>query len=409
MSETIPFDRLGIPASLQPRIGHDAPVQPKLALARGLLPTTADVQIAICYALALDPDPEVADAAKETLCSLPFKQLNTALSERTHPKILEFLAEFRPADPDLDSRLLRLRSLNTRAARIIARRAPATICDDLSRNHERLLMSPEVMVELHANPNATDAVVERALEFLRMEAEAPPLPAVRPFRAEASAAEAQRLVEATPVVLLDIDPEAEVAAALSGAPSPALQDALGGGGGGAFSDRVTMDLGNFQHDFYDEADFDQLLLVDLTEKGGASVEEKQTLVQLISKMSVVQKIKLAYLGNKESRAILIRDRIKSVPTAVIRSGRLSDGEVVMLAGDRNLPREVIRQIAMSKEYVRKAPVQIALCNNPKTPIQVSMGFLKNLTGRDLQNLCRNKNVSSVLAQAAIKLLKQRSP
>ena len=40
---------------------------------------------------------------------------------------------------------------------------------------------------------------------------------------------------------------------------------------------------------------------------------------------------------------------------------------------------------------------------------MSLGFLKNLTGKDLINLTRNKNVSSVLAQAAIKLAKTRSP
>ena len=186
-------------------------------------------------------------------------------------------------------------------------------------------------------------------------------------------------------------------------------EALGGAGSEAFTDRVIMDLGNFKHDFYDEADFEQLLLADLSEKGGASIEDKQSLVQLISKMSVVQKIKLAYLGNKEARAILIRDRIKSVPTAVIRSGRLTDAELITYAGDRNLPREVIRQFARSKECCRKYPVQAALCNNPKTPVQVSLSFLKNLTGKDLVNLTRNKNVSSVLAQAAIKLAKTRSP
>ena len=412
MSDAIPFDRLGIPSSLQPRVGPDAPVQPKLALARGLLPTTADVQIAICYALALDPNPDVADAARETLCTLPMKQLSGALSERTHPKILEYIVEFRPPEPELDSRLMRLRALNTRAARLIARRAPPPVCDDISRNHERLLMSPEVVVELHANPAATDAVVERALEFLKMEGDPPPLPPVRPFRAEAAEANeaALRAEKATtPVRLLDIDPEAEVEAALAGERSPALMEALGGGGSEAFTDRVIMDLGNFKHDFYDEADFEQLLLADLSEKGGASIEDKQSLVQLISKMSVVQKIKLAYLGNKEARAILIRDRIKSVPTAVIRSGRLTDAELITYAGDRNLPREVIRQFARSKECCRKYPVQAALCNNPKTPVQVSLGFLKNLTGKDLVNLTRNKNVSSVLAQAAIKLAKTRSP
>lgn len=401
MSDAIPFDRLGIPEPLRARLGPEAPVTPKIALARGLVPTSPDVQIAVCYALVLDGNHEVSAAAAETLRGLPYRQLSAALSERTHPKILEYLAEFRPPELELDLKLLRLRALNTRTARLIARRADAYLCDEIARNQERLLLSPEVVVELHANPNATDAVLERAVEFLRLEADLPPLPAVRPFRAnEAPAVEAK--VEA-PARFLDLDAAAEVEAALAGLPSPALQEASGHQGGGAFADRLTMELGRFAYDFVDEADFHSLLLMDFSEKGGASQEEKKSLVRLIAEMNVTQKIKLAFLGNKEARAILIRDRIKSVPTAVIRSGRLTDGEAVLYAGDRNLSRDVIRQLSMAKEYTRKYPVQVALVNNPKTPPAVAMGFLKNLTKKDLQNTARNKNISSVLANLAYKM------
>lgn len=407
MSDAIPFDRLGIPEPLRARLGPSTPVPARLAIARGLLPMPPDVQLAVCYALVDDTSEDVAKAAAESLRGLPLKQLFNAVSERTHPKILEYLVEFREEEPELDARFLRLRALNTRAARLIARRGGATICEDIARNQERLLMSPEVVLELHANPNATDAVVERAVEFLRLEAECPPLPAVRPFRASSpQAPEAQIPVPVVEARYLDIDPEAEVAAALAGLPSPALE-AGSGAAGGAFGDRLTMELGDFQHDYYDEADFDDILTRDFSEQGGPDEKVRKSLVRIIAEMNVTQKIKLAFLGNKEARAILIRDRIKSVPTAVIRSGRLTDGEVVTLASDRNLNRDVIRQISMSKEYTRKYPVQVALLNNPKTPLSTAMGYLKFLNKRDLVNASRNKNISSALAQAAYKLSKTK--
>lgn len=430
VSDAIPFDRLGIPEPLRPRLNPEAPTPAKLAIARGLLPMPPEVLLGACYALLMDPTQDVVAAADETIRSLPYKQLQGALSERTHPKILEYLAEFRGGEPELDGRLLRLRALNTRAARLIARRGNATICEDISRNQERLLMSPEVVLELHANPACTDATLERATEFLRMEGDLPPLPELRPFRApppaatpsapttsapalaatpEAPAPVALAPLQAPPAPvglrpgqLLDMDCEAEVQAALAGLPSPAME-AVSGAAGGAFADRLTMELGRFQLDYYDEGDFDDLLTRDFSQDGGADEKTRKSLVRLISEMNVTQKIKLAYLGNKEARAILVRDRIRSVPTAVIRSGRLTDAEVVVLAADRNLSRDVIRQIAMSKEYTRKYPVQVALVNNPKTPLATAMGYLKFLNKRDLFNAARNKNVSSALAQAAYKL------
>ncbi len=409
VSEVIPFDRLGIPEPLRARLGPQTPVQARLAIARGLLPMPPDVQVAVCYALVGDESPDVAQAASDTLIGLPYKQLTNAIGERTHPKILEFLAEYRAEEPDLDARLLRIRALNTRTARLIARRASPTLCEDIARNQERLLLSPEVVLELHANENASDAVLERAVEFLRLEAECPPLPEVRPFRASSPDAPEAQIPEPKPPEprFLEIDVEAEVAAALSGLPSPALEAQSGAMGGGAFEDRLTMDLGDFRHDYYDEADFDDILTRDFSEQGGPDEKVRKSLVRIIAEMNVTQKIKLAFLGNKEARAILIRDRIKSVPTAVIRSGRLTDGEVVMLASDRNLSRDVIRQLSMSKEYTRKYPVQVALLNNPKTPLSTAMGYLKFLNKRDLVNASRNKNISSALAQAAYKLSKTK--
>lgn len=407
MSEQIPYERLGIPAPLQARLAPDAPPGPKLPIARGLLPVSPDVMLGICYLLSMDPDPGVADAARDTLCGLPLKQLNIALSEKTHPKILEFLAEFRVEEPELDLRLLRLRATNLRAARIIAARASESLCDEITRNHERLLLTPQMVIELHANEACTDAQLERALSFLELEGLPQRVSAVRPFRA---GVEGASLAAAAPPAAsaLIVDPEEEVDAAVRGELSPALQRRAGRLGGAAFGDReaVARGVGQFQWNFQDEADFDALLLGD--DDVLTSVEDRKTIVQVIAGMSVAQKLKLAYLGNKETRAILIRDRVKSVPVAVIRSGRVSDGEVVAFASDRNLPRDVIREIAMSKEYVRKYNVKVALANNPKTPLNAALGFLKDFYKKDLQNLARNKGVPSVLSGAAFKLFRQKS-
>jgi len=154
-----------------------------------------------------------------------------------------------------------------------------------------------------------------------------------------------------------------------------------------------------------EDDWDLDMLMDHGEE--ADDDLKTSLAKRVSKMTVGQKIKLSYLGNKEVREILIRDTNKMVCSAVVKSGRLTDPEVIKSAGNRAISEEVLRLIGQNREWVRKYPVKVALCNNPKTPVGVAMRFLSSLLPKDLRNLAFNRNVSSVLSNAANGRLRQR--
>ena len=102
----IPFERLRIPKQLQRAVGANAPRTAKVAVAKGLLPATADVQLALLYVLAADPDAGIADMARATLTNMPTQQVLAGISQETFPKILEFLAEFRVSDKEIDERLV---------------------------------------------------------------------------------------------------------------------------------------------------------------------------------------------------------------------------------------------------------------------------------------------------------------
>ena len=78
-----------------------------------------------------------------------------------------------------------------------------------------------------------------------------------------------------------------------------------------------------------------------------------------------------------------------------------------MAGNRNLADEVLREIAMNREWLRKYPVKVALVNNPKVPVSVAMSIVPQLHKRDLLELSRNHNVSSVISQAARRLYRQK--
>jgi hypothetical protein len=404
----IPFVKLHIPANVQANLDPGAPHAARLALARGVLPVPVEAQLGICYVLATQPDPVVAAAARKTLVDLPLKLVLPALAGNTHPKVLEFLAEFRPPSRELDEKLLRNRLCNDRTARLITRRGDGDLCELLANNHERLLLTPEVYLDLCENPACPPYVLQKVESFLRMHKSLPP---GAPLAAEVAAgarpdAVAPPSPPSPPSPSSAMDLEAEIEAALRGDQSPALLKAQSESLEMFDLDRAKDAGGGFRFDFADDdAGFSWNLTEDRDGRDDFDPDEVVNIERAIADMSVGKRIKLAYLGNKQVRAVLIRDQNSIVATAVVKSGRLSDGEVAAYAANRNIGDDVIREIATNREFVRRYPVKVALVNNPKTPPSVAMGFVATLQKRDLQNLARNRNVPSVVFQAASRLYK----
>jgi hypothetical protein len=136
-------------------------------------------------------------------------------------------------------------------------------------------------------------------------------------------------------------------------------------------------------------------------------KERETLIEKINRMSVVDKIKAALTGNMETRALLIRDSNKIISRAVLQSPKISDTEAESFAAAKNVSEEVLRLIAMNRKFSKKYGVMRALINNPRAPIDITMPFLVRLNERDLKGLSLNRNVPEVLRSMAIKAIKQR--
>ncbi len=392
----IPWHQLGIPEDLRYNLSPSAPRSARIAAARGQLPTYPDVQLAMIYVSAATGDAELRAMATEALRALP--NLKAAIHSRTHAKVLEFVAEY-AASEQIDWLLARHKNTNDRTAALVAARAGVELAEAMADDHERLLITPDVLVSLHGNPNTPQPAIERAIAFLRMEGCIPALPGVRGTSPPAAATAAAP----PPAAAFDLD--AEIEAALSGKPSPALQsrqhlsmfdlDKLGGQGS----------VSGFAFDFKSDDDFS----LDLLEDGGgdAPPEMRQSIEKRIAAMSPGKKIKLAYLGNKESRAVLIRDRNKQVASAVVKSGRMTDNEALNAAGNRNMHMDVLREIASNREWMRKYPVKVAVVNNPRTPPSVAVPIVSSLQKRELEALARNRNVSSVVFTMASKMVRQK--
>jgi hypothetical protein len=403
MSRDIPWDKLGIAEPLRGAADPASPKTLRMAAARALLPAPAEAQVAALYVLVGDEDADVRAAAEASVRD--FRNVETVVGQRTHPKVLEMLAQLR-SEPALDGRIALLRGANDRTVVMIARRADAERCTLLCDNHDRLMITPDVLVALHANPACPEPPLERAIAFLRIQGMLPALPAERARPGAPTAAPA-----AAPAAEAAFDLDAEIEAALAGRASPMLEqkrrmelfdlDRYGAPG----------TLQGFSFDFEDDADFGLDLLGDEPE-GAESADplddKRLSIEKKISLMTPGQKIKLAYLGNKSTRAILIRDRNKQVSSAVVKSGRLSDGEVLSFAGNRALSEEVLRILGSNREWTRKYTVQVALANNPKCPVSIAVGLVSHLQAKDLAALARNRNVPSVVSTMANKLVKSKN-
>jgi hypothetical protein len=140
----------------------------------------------------------------------------------------------------------------------------------------------------------------------------------------------------------------------------------------------------------------------------ADEQKRLTILQKLSKMNVGQRIKLGFIGNKEERAILIRDTAKLVQNAVLQSPKLTDPEVELFAGSKNLQENVFREIARQRRFIKLYPVVRNLVNNPRCPLDISLTLVKTLMVYDLKSLRHNKNVPDTIRKVAAKLYQDKA-
>jgi len=134
---------------------------------------------------------------------------------------------------------------------------------------------------------------------------------------------------------------------------------------------------------------------------------RESVLQKIARLDVKGRVKLALLGGKEERSILVRDGTKIVALAVLDSPKISDGEVEKFAGQKNVLETLLRGITMRRRFMKNYNVIRNLTFNPRTPIDITLGLGKNLMTQDLKNLSNNKEISDTVRKMALRMYKQK--
>lgn len=137
-------------------------------------------------------------------------------------------------------------------------------------------------------------------------------------------------------------------------------------------------------------------------------KRKESLYQMIRKLTIGQKLALAKKGNKDVRGLLIRDPNKMIALEVINNPRITDGEVLSIAGMKDVAEDVLRAIANNRMYRSNKAVILTLLHNPRTPVGVSLGLgISALNDKELEGLAKNRNIPGVLGKAAKTVLEKR--
>ena len=131
-------------------------------------------------------------------------------------------------------------------------------------------------------------------------------------------------------------------------------------------------------------------------------------LQKVAKLTVGERVKLAMLGNKEERAILIRDGSRVVYAAVMASPKLTDQEVETIASMKNVQEGVLREVARNRKFIKSYTVMKNLVNNPRCPMDLSLNFIKNLLPPDLKALSMNKGVPETVRKMALRGFKEKT-
>ena len=148
--------------------------------------------------------------------------------------------------------------------------------------------------------------------------------------------------------------------------------------------------------------------VEAAEAAEPDKAKRETLLQKLGRMRVVERVQRALKGGRDERLLLIRDPCKVVQRAVLQSPQLSEQEVESFANMASLTDETLRLIAGNRKFRKNYTITKALMFNPKTPLEVTLHFLPLVKPLDLKFLAGNKNVSDTLRTAATRLMRQRA-
>lgn len=384
-----------------------APPPAKLAAARGILPLPQNDLLEVLVALATDADAELAENARQTLTAQDDTVLQSALqSNEIAPRVLDYFAERDALLTTIYETILT--NPKTPPATIVKFSRNTTSGDLLeliSFNQQLLIQTPAIIDAIIANPYRTAEAERRAQETKRefFEKERGAQQIANELRAQGKEAAAEFIEKSDFAETLD---EGGVS----------LEDAI------FLAEHIevfdseiddswlSLDL---IEELYEETEEQREAIVNKilgelkVEEDSVSGERISTISRIL-RMNMKDRMRLAMKGDREARTILIRDPNRIVAQAVIQNPKITENEVEKIATMRTVPEEVLRLIAINRNYARNYVIMHKLAQNPRTPISNVLTILTRMQLRDLIAMSKNRNVSDAVRRQALRLASARA-
>jgi hypothetical protein len=361
-----------LPAAAQKVLSVEAPAQVKLLAARGVIPGAKPGDIVIVVSvLAGSDDSKLAELARATLAKLPPPILQGALSADLPGSVILELARVYPNQHEVITALLRMSRISTAALEILADAADERAGELIATNEELMLKNPTVIEKLYMNKRVRMSTADRLVELAVRHNLELQIPAF----AEASQAIKNELI---------LEPAVE----------PYFDDVLFKEAH-QLGEKLRLDEQNPDTHEVDEEGEEKL---------------KPAVLPLhakLAQMTVSQKIRAATLGSTGERLILVRDPNRLVATAAVKSPLMRENEAAQISASRAVSEDVLRQIALNREFTRSYQVKINLVMNPRCPLTFATRMIPHLRDSDLRVLSKSKNVSASIGQAVRQQLSRK--
>ncbi len=392
-------------------ISGTAPRPAQIAASRGMLPLSQTDLLEVLVFLAKNQDTELANNSQNTINSQDLGSLQTiAESSEVAQNVLAYFAEQTHFPKEIHESVVQNSNTPVESiVKLVKNTSDGNLIELISVNQQRLIKFPELIEAILNNPSKTSVAERRAAEtkkeFFEKERGAEQI--ANELRAKGQEAAAEFIEQAEFIAeLTETEDEAKLTV------NDAILLASHIESADADIDDSWLSL-EYIEEIYEEteeqriANFNKVFGEMKLEEDEVS-GERVSFIKKVLTMNMKDRVKYAMKGDREVRNILIRDSNRVVCQAVVQNPRITEQEIEKISSMRSVPEEVLRQIAINRNWARSYSIIHNLARNARTPISNVMSILTRLQTRDLVGLSKSRNVSDAVRRQALRISQARS-
>lgn len=386
---TLKIDVAKLPAPAQKILDPAGPAPLKAMAAKGVVPGVkpADL-VAVVVALSLGTD-AVAEQAKKTLANLPAPILNGALSGDLQPAVLDAIALKYAQDAEITLRILQHPAIADETVVAIAGVCSEPVCELIAQNEERLIGNKAIIEKLYLNPSCRMSTADRVLELaVRNDLEL----AIPAFAQAKLAIQGELIAEPSDAPTFDDEQFGE---AKVRAEELSLTDG---------EDTHKLNEMTGQEEVIDSAKPLHAIWADLRPPAKIRLLMLATIKTYNADGKLIDERRF---DQKALRMLAVRDANPIVATTALDTPGISEGEIIRIAGLRNVAEDVLRAIGQNKDWTRQYQVKKNLVSNPRTPFGQASKWIPHLYESDLKAIAKSREVPGAIQTAAKQQLQRK--